>query len=224
MYFQDENSQPILITTHHEDESVSSYLKLKTNLKRAVFTVSLSTYSHLTFIIESNIAGSKRIFDDDTFKNVLDEQKKKQNQTSIVENEKVKGFVEKFVGLTIPIAEKLTKYDDPKDADEEEKNVVGIGTYINKIGGIIAYLILIAFTLYSLLNKRIDYEGYFMNTSLMNILTVNNTAKWKSKSHVFPDLIERFSPFFLDDIGNPKDLANALRFVSNVDVNFVRSY
>jgi len=105
--------------------------------------------------------------------------------------------------------------EDQKVVETSEKSVP---IYIISV---IAYITLLIFTLYSLLNHHADHSGYFMNTSLLNQLTLNQTTDWHFKAEVFPSFLNRIRPFFAGSTGKLSALDSKILFVTNIDVNFV---
>ena len=149
----------------------------------------------------------------------MNEQKTKLGQTSIVENDKVTNFIEKFVGLTLSIKERLLLEEvDNKDI-EANKTQTKQNIFTFPIC-IFTYVCFFIFTIVSLINSRSTGKDYFSNLSLLNIFSNENSKEWTVKSKILPNLIEMFSPFFLDDLGKKSKLGEKLTFISNVNINF----
>ena len=69
-----------------------------------------------------------------------------------------------------------------------------------------------------------DNKEYFMNESLLSILTVNNVKGWHFKSQVFDDFVKRIGPFFAGDKGEKSKLSSKVTFITNMNINFVIIY
>jgi len=123
-----------------------------------------------------------------------------------------------------------------KERVQEEDNKSRDSNYyvkVNKLESVLrpitaaVYIIFIIFTLVSLLNKRMNGKGYFINQGLQDILNYNTTSSWTYKYKVLDDLVEKFNYFYVDDKGTPNSnnkMTDSMIFMTNVNLNFVIIY
>jgi hypothetical protein len=196
-----------------EEDSIDSFLKKKSNLTQAQFYFSEEKNKHEFIKIHTESTTTKN------------KNKAVKEFVSDIQQENMKSFTTfylKFVGLANKIK---SSYEKLKNNNSPNKQKNKISHKCNNVWKLVSYLILIAFSLFTVLSlrsMRYPNEAYLMRQSLKNKYGYD-----KGKSYLFKTLkesfIEKFKDLFFDPQKNSTGIINNICQASPIKISFYRS-
>ena len=190
MKFIDEDGECNII--RNEEEIIDTFLKGKSNMKKAKFVFLPNNLSIVfTLIILENLKDLKSISDSK-------EQDKSNNQNKFNIDGSTDKFLSKFLGLRNYLHDKLIRIKKRAEIKETiNENKLWLPSSFLSLFHLIILIAFLYLTLESLIYKAPPDKSYFINNTIKNAFTsVNISQVYLSKNQIINDILERVNDLF----------------------------